>query len=600
MVIVHRRIQASYTREAFCREAAEILALVRPCRDVRSARTRLFHRMSEYQFDTSLEGSSLATDELIIVRDCARALRGVLKKSSDVRAGFSVVAAIWDIANGTSRPDLGPGFFAELIHLFRGVAGRATCRMPDDIRLGARLAGREAATARSRELDRVWTSAARTMERYPDGLSPESVTRRAGRREHILEALGGSPEDWSSWRWQVRHIIRRPELLGRLVRLDETERASVSAAIAARLPFGVTPHYASLMDDDPEVGRDRAIRAQVLPPASYVEHMRAHHGAREQAFDFMLERDTSPVDLVTRRYPAIAILKPFNTCPQICVYCQRNWEIDDAMAPHALAAWEKIEAACRWIEEHPAICEVLVTGGDPLALPDATLERILSRLARIGSVDLIRIGSRTPVTLPMRITDRLAALLGSFHEAGRREVCLVTHVQHAYEVTPDLVEAVDRLRRNRVNLYNQLVYTFYASRRFESARLRLLLRRVGIEPYYTFVPKGKDETRDYRVPLARLQQEQREESRLLPGLRRSDEAVYNVPGMGKNHLRAYQHRDLVSILPDGARLYEFHPWESTGRRPGHLGADVPILEYLARLQAIGEDPRHYSSIWYYF
>lgn len=79
----------------------------------------------------------------------------------------------------------------------------------------------------------------------------------------------------------------------------------------------------------------------------------------------MHEADTSPVNLITRRYPAIAILKPFNTCPQICVYCQRNWEIDRAMAPGAMASKADLEKALNWISEHPAIKEVLITGGDP-------------------------------------------------------------------------------------------------------------------------------------------------------------------------------------------------------------------------------------------
>ncbi len=329
--------------------------------------------------------------------------------------------------------------------------------------------------------------------------------------------------------------------------------------------------------------------------------MRARHDCRDKAFDFMLEHDTTPVDLVTRRYPAIAILKPFNTCPQICVYCQRNWEIDEAMSPQALAPPAKLEAACQWIEDHPALSEVLVTGGDPLALADPPLERLLERLGRIKSLDLIRIGTRVPVTMPMRITNALASFLASLRIPGRREVCLVTHVEHPYEVTPELLGAVDRLRRHGISVYNQLVYTFYVSRRFEAACLRRLLRRCGVDPYYTFVPKGKEETRSYRVPLARLMQEQQEESRLLPGLRRTDEVVYNVPGLGKNHLRAIQQRDMVSVLPDGSRVYEFHPWDKEiVKREPYLGKDIPILDYLNRLAETGEDPEDYRSIWYYF
>jgi len=385
------------------------------------------------------------------------------------------------------------------------------------------------------------------------------------------------------------------------VYLRPEELRAAKEAVHYKLPFAITPYYASLMDDDPEAGRDRVVRAQVLPPRNYVEAMADRSKGGPETFDFMQERDTSPIDLVTRRYPNIVILKPYNTCPQICVYCQRNWEIDEAMSPRALASWDKIEAACAWIEQHPAICEVLITGGDPLTLADATLGRILGRLARIPHIDLVRIGTRIPATLPQRITRKLASTLSAFRKVGRRDIALVTHVEHAYEITPEMAEAVDLLRRKGITVYNQLVYTFFASRRFESAKLRLLLRRIGIDPYYTFVPKGKEETADYRVPIARIMQEAKEEVRLLPGMRRTDAPVYNVPRLGKNHLRAMQHRDLISVLPDGSRVYEFHPWEkNVAQRESYVGTDVPILHYLNRLAAIGENPADYESIWYYF
>lgn len=590
-----------YSRENFEREAADFLAFLRPFPDAETARSALFSRISDYQYDAHQETSDLGLDLLVVVRDCARAFRGLLRETSDRLAGFSVMQALFDLAHGRERPDLGPAFYAQMLHLVRGVEGRPSYTTPEDLLHDDGLSGREAALQRSEQLDRLWRRAEANMAHYPDGLSAESVARRAARRAEILAVLGGTPADWTDWRWQVRRVARDPEQLAALVPLAPGQEETVRRACAARLPFGVTPYYLSLMDHDPEAGRDRAVRAQVIPPADYVEEMVAMRHAGAEAFDFMQERDTSPIDLVTRRYPGIVILKPFNTCPQICVYCQRNWEIDEVLAPRALASAEKIEAACRWIEEHPAITEVLITGGDPLTLSDARLRRLLQRVAAIPTVDLIRVGTRVPVTMPMRVTAALARLLGSFREPGRREVALVTHVEHPYEITPELVTAVGRLRDRGVAVYNQLVYTFFVSRRFEAARLRLLLRRIGIDPYYTFIPKGKEETRSYRVPLARLLQEAKEEARMLPGLRRTDEPVYNVPRLGKNHLRAFQHRDLVSVLPDGARVYEFHPWEKMVlKREAYVATDVPILEYLQRLEAIGEDPKDYESIWYYF
>lgn len=272
------------------------------------------------------------------------------------------------------------------------------------------------------------------------------------------------------------------------------------------------------------------------------------------------------------------------------------------MAPGALAPRRQIDAALAWIADHPAIHEVLITGGDPLAMADDELERVLEGVAKISSIERIRIGTRTPVTMPMRFTERLVDMLARYRVPGIRQVAVVTHIQHPYELTPETLEAVERLRMRGIPVFNQLVYNFFISRRFEATGLRRQLARIGIEPYYSFNTKGKEETLAYRVPIARLLQEQKEEARLLPGLSRTDEAVYNVPGMGKNYLRAVQHRDLIAIKGDGARLYKFHPWEKNISKQLHtyVSEDVPILDYLQRLDAIGENIDEYESIWHYF
>lgn len=591
---------SDYNVRTFEREARELLNCIAECSDLESARRRLYVKVNEYQFEYIKSHGGEKSHEMTISRDCCRALRSMLIEKSDVKSGFSVIQALWDISKGNPRDDLGPGFFAEMIHIFNGVLWKIEKDLLEDHTIDPDLSGREAALVRSDALDRLWERVDGAMSRFVDGLSNESIARRNERKDRILSALGGTDKDWYDWKWHTRNVIKDPEVLAKVAVLRDTELEAARRAVKAHLPFGVTPYYASLMDDNPN-GRDRAVRAQVLPTMDYVTEMSAHRSDRKEAFDFMLEADTSPIDLITRRYPAIVILKPFNTCPQICVYCQRNWEIDEAMAPAALAGEDKIEDAINWIEEHPSIREVLVTGGDPLALDDREVARIFNRLAKIRHLDFIRIGSRVPVTMPMRITDELAEILGSLREPGRRELGVVTHVEHPYEITPEMVKAIDRLRRQGLTVYNQLVYTFYVSRRFEATRLRLLLKRVGIDPYYTFAPKGKEETRNYRVPIARILQEQKEEARLLPGTRRTDEPVYNLPALGKNHVRAMQHRDLISVLPDGSRVYEFHPWEKNiVRSKTYVGADVSILEYLRRLEEIGENSDDYKSIWYYF
>jgi lysine 2,3-aminomutase len=600
---VAKRYAEQFNKETFLRENPLLVHMLRAETSLRSAREVLWEWLTRLQFKYYSEDTrpKLHPLELVVARDCIHALRLMTSSRKEKYAEFSLVRALWDVAHGRKRPDLEPAFWAETIHLCRGVNGKSAIYEGLRKQKIELLEGREAAIERSKELDEMWAKAQRKIESYPHGLQPEIIHRRQENRKRILNVMGASADQWNDWHWQVQNVVKDPLQVERLVSLTDEERECIAIACKAGLPFGVTPYYLSLMDNDNTHDGDHAVRAQVFPDRNYVEQMTAHRGEREQSFDFMLERDTSPIDLITRRYPTIAIFKPYNTCPQICVYCQRNWEIEDVLDHRALADQDAINRALEWIRSHPAITEVLITGGDPLVLSDDRLAKLLEQLASIDHLQRIRVGSRTPVTLPMRITENLAGILSSFRKPGHRELALVTHVEHPYEVTPAMVEAIDRLRSHCISVYNQAVFTLENSRRFESALLRRLLRLAGIVPYYTFNMKGKEETETLRVPMARLLQEQKEEARLLSGLERTDEAVYNVPRLGKNYLKAAQHRDLISILPDGRRVYEFHPWEKQMMLQGiFVMPDVPILPYLEKLEARGEDPYAYESIWYYY
>jgi lysine 2,3-aminomutase len=583
-------------------KAPEIFTIARKMTSTDDLRLSLARLANDMMFEAFDDYDVFTEGSVMRVRDCAKVMIRLMTRRSDDKSKFSVAQAILDIAQEKDRPDLTPAFYAELLYLFLGLQGRGPGKALADLHLiPSRYEHREAAVERSLQLDELHAEVELRLKKFVSGLDEESVSRRQRRRRRIIEYFQASEEDWNDWDWHIRHILRDAEDIARLLELTDSEYKAIKKARDNGIPFGITPHYLSLMDDEPAEGRDRAIRAQVIPSLNYVEKM-AEAEKFGHCLDFMLESDTSPIDLITRRYPSICIFKPFNTCPQICVYCQRNWEIDDAMEPGAMASEKRIDAAIQWIRSHPAIHEVLITGGDPMAMTDDEIDRILGLVADIPTVERIRIGTRTPITLPMRITDALAGILARYREPGRRQIAVVTHAQHSYEITPETVAAVDRLKKRGISVYNQLVYTFFTSRRFEAAFLRRILTKIGVDPYYSFNTKGKEETTEYRVPIARLLQEQKEEARLLPGLSRTDEAVYNVPGLGKNYLRANSHRDLISILPDGSRLYEFHPWEKniSNAAKTHLSEDVPILDYLYKLDAIGENIHDYGTIWYYY
>jgi lysine 2,3-aminomutase len=146
--------------------------------------------------------------------------------------------------------------------------------------------------------------------------------------------------------------------------------------------------------------------------------------------------------------------------------------------------------------------------------------------------------------VPQRITEELCDIFSNYYKVGKHTLCMVTHFSHPYEVTPETAEAIKRVKMHGMHVYNQQVFSFANSRRFETVALRISIKQIGVDPYYTFNMKGKSEIEDYAVPVARISQERKEEARLLPGIFRTDEPVFNVPFLGKNHLRAWQDHEL--------------------------------------------------------
>ncbi len=587
------------------KESPRIHERIVSSRNLAEARESLFEYLFERERHLLSLGCRLHPLEKANTREAVETFKNFLGPVCEKRAGCSTLETLRRLAAGDSSA-ASPCFLLEMIHLFRALEGRSGIygegKVPADyIPPFLRRKGREAAVERTRALDREASEMHALMRRYRSGLEPEVVRRREDNRQRILNAMQGTDAMWEDYRWHLANVVRDPQTLAGLVELPGSSLRAVALACENGIPFGVTPYYMSLMDSDPEEGLDHAVRAQVIPPLDYVNGMIAHKEDRSDFFDFMGERNTSPVDLVTRRYPNIAIFKPFNTCAQICVYCQRNWEIDQVMAPNALATPERVRRAIRWFEDHEEVEEVLITGGDPCVMSDAKLGELVDRFASMDHIRRIRIGTRTPVVLPMRWTKDLVEMMGSFNAPGSREVSVVTHFEHPYEITPQARDAVSRIRRAGIGVYNQQVFTVENSRRFESARLRVDLRRIGVDPYYNFNMKGKSETGSLRVPIARIMQERKEEARLLPGLDRTDESVFNVPNLGKNHLRAWQNHRLIMVRPDGRRVYEFHPWEKNlAAVPCYTYTDVSVLQYLQRLAARGEDPWDYRTLWYYY
>jgi len=570
---------------------------------VASKRIKIREFLAVRLLDAFDENSLIPPLEWINARNAIQAFSSIISARSDRLAQFSFLAYLDDLIHKEDWRDLplpSNGFMAELEHILHGIMGTAGI-YKEKFPVFQKYQGRRAAKIRSNDLSRMMKNAQKFINAYPCGLDEDAIRRRSMNKLRILKYFNATDLEWEQWRWHTRHIIRDADTLAGLIKLSDEEYEAIKMARQHRIPFGITPYYLSLIDETPEGRRDAAVRAQVIPSLLYINRMRKLRERKEPSMDFMMERDTSPIEGITRRYPGILILKPILTCPQICVYCQRNWEIEDACRMDAVIGKAAMEKALQWIEETPEIEEDLITGGDPFLLPDEKIENLLFRLSKIKHVERIRIGTRMLVTLPQRVTDALVRNINHFHNPGKREIVIVTHFEHPYEVTPQAMNAVQKFRCYGIDVYNQQVFTFFNSRKFESVALRKALRLIGVTPYYTFNTKGKEETADFQVPLVRLMQEQKEEARLMPGTLRTDEIVFNVPRLGKNYLSASQHHDLISILPDGRRVYEFHPWEKKLQLADtYVYTDVSIYEYLQRLKAIGENLSNYKTIWYYY
>ncbi len=532
-------------------------------------------------------------------------------------AGFSTLDYLWSLAkdNQEITEEVSDSFLEEFFHLFKAMKGKADISSgwmrplleKDGVKIAdfAQIKGREAGISRSNYLDKLYEKVHNFIDRYPSGCDDYLIKEREENRQKILDYFGATINDWNDYYWHLKNIFQDKddlENLKKLVPLTEEDIKAIEIAIENKIPFGITPYYLSLFDfSRNDRKNDYQVRSQVIPPIHYVTLMKEHRKERAYYFDFMGEHDTSPEELITRRYPMISILKPYDTCPQICVYCQRNWEITGPMMPEAIPSEESFDKALDWFAKHSSMKDVLITGGDPLALGDEKIKYIMDRLCQMEHVINIRWGTRTPVTIPMRITDKLAKLIGSYIEPGKRNVCIVTHIESSSEVTPELAEAVMKFRKQGIYVYNQLVYTLETSRRFQNVAARIAMKKAGVDPYYTFYPKGKEETEDYLVPVARLWQERKEEARLLPGQFRTDEPVFNVPRLGKNHIRAWQDRELIGLNKEGQRIYLWHPWEKgIASVEPYIYKDLPISKYLQELTKRGEDIEEYKSIWYYY
>lgn len=246
-------------------------------------------------------------------------------------------------------------------------------------------------------------------------------------------------EQWNDWHWQIANRLGNATELKQVVPLTNEEEGGINHCLET-LRMAVTPYYASLMDfDDPEC----PIRKQAVP-SSLETHVGEH-----DLLDPLHEDSDSPVPGLTHRYPDRALLLVTDQCSMYCRHCTRRriaGQTDQALP------LDNFHLALEYIRKTPQIRDIVISGGDPLTLGDERLEYIISNLRAIPHVEIIRIGTRTPVVLPMRITESLVTMLKKYHP-----IWINTHFNHPKELTAEARAALARLADNGFPVGNQSV-----------------------------------------------------------------------------------------------------------------------------------------------
>ena len=275
-------------------------------------------------------------------------------------------------------------------------------------------------------------------------------------------------ETWLDWRWQMSNRLNSAAELEQIINLTESEREALTSNGLFRVD--ITPYFASLIDpDDP----DCPVRRQVIPTA---KEMVPFHSMME---DSLAEDKHSPVPGLVHRYPDRVLMLVTTQCASYCRYCTRSRIVGD---PTQTFSRREFDAQIDYISKTPQIRDVLLSGGDPMVLAPRLLDMILERLRSIPHVEIIRIGSRVPVFLPMRVTEDFCQLVSKYHP-----LWLNIHVNHPKEITPELAAACDRLARAGVPLGNQSVLLAGVNDSVHIQReLSHKLVNIRVRPYYLY------------------------------------------------------------------------------------------------------------------
>lgn len=348
-----------------------------------------------------------------------------------------------------------------------------------------------AKTAREISLERATVLKSRikdyleVKDQIPSGLNDQ--TRIEQRKAKIMETLGATEADWNNWHWQVSARIRDSETLDRIIGLTEKQKREIDE-VSTKFRWAISPNFLTLIgDEDPLSHYENPVFLQSVPIG--LELLGEHKNA-----DPMGEEFTNPADCITRRYSDRLIINVTNQCGMYCRHCQRRRNIGEFDRP---AEQRALEAALDYIRKTPEIRDVLITGGDPLTLDDHKLDWLLTQLDQIDHVEIKRIGTRMPITIPQRVTSELCNMLKKHHPLFINVQC-----NHPLELSEDVKAALGRLSDAGIPLGNQAVLLKGINDdKHIMKKLNQDLLRCRVKPYYIFHAKEVIGTEHFRTSV---------------------------------------------------------------------------------------------------
>lgn len=301
--------------------------------------------------------------------------------------------------------------------------------------------------------------------------------------------LNVSKSNWKDWKWQIKHCVKSIDLLESLleIKLPFEQRVLLKKTMD-KFPMSITPYYLSLINTD-DLEHDPIFRQSVAS-------VRELEFSNDDMKDPLHEDKDSPVPGITHRYPDRVLFLVSNRCAMYCRHCTRKRKVGDV---DSIPGKQEILAGIDYIRNNPEIRDVLLSGGDPLLLSTSYLDWILTELEKIEHVEVIRIGTRTPVVLPYRITDAMTNMLKRHHP-----IWINTHFNHPREVTASARDALAKLANAGIPLGNQTVLLAGVNdcpRIMRSLVHKLVLNRV--RPYYLYQCDLSEGLTHFRTPVGK-------------------------------------------------------------------------------------------------